>query len=342
MTDRNDMSWPKNGGARLRALGAAMVMTVLGGWGLGAVDQATAQAADFPSRPIRFVVPFPPGPAGDLTARYYAKRLQDLAGQPVVVDNRPGGNGFIGAQAALAAPADGYTLFIGSNSPMAANAALFKKLPYDPVKDFTPVHGLMRSPMVVLVSSESPHATLGQLIEAARRDSGKLNYAAGTAAYQLMVEFFAHQAGIKVFHVPYKGGMEAVKAVLGNETAFTIIDLTAPLPLIRAGRLRPLAVATDRRISALPDVPTAIEAGVKDYTVYVWVAAFAPAGTPAPVLSRLSRLFAQIVASPETRDYYTALNAEPMLAGPEELRSYQLREVDLWKRVAASAGIEPQ
>jgi tripartite-type tricarboxylate transporter receptor subunit TctC len=310
--------------------------------GVGVLTAGAAQAQDFPSRPIRFVVPFPPGPAGDLTARYYAKRLQELVGQPVIVDNRPGGNGFIGVQAALSQPADGYTVFVGSNSPMAANAALFRKLPYDPVGDFAPLHGLMRAPMVIVVSAQSPYRTLEELVSAARASGRKMNYSAGTAAYQLMIEHFAHQAGISAVHVPYKGGMEAVRGVLGGETDFTVIDVTAPLPLIRAGRLRALAVATEQRIPALPDVPTTAEAGLKDYVVYVWVAAFVRADTPRPLQERLSQLLARIVESPETREYYAAQNAEPMTAGPQALRRYQEREVDLWKRVARSAGIEPE
>lgn len=321
----------------------AMTLWAAGGLlGVGCLAAGAAQAQDFPARPIRFVVPFPPGPAGDLTARYYAKRLQELAGQPVIVDNRPGGNGFIGVQAALAQPADGYTVFVGSNSPMAANAALFRKLPYDPLGDFAPVHGLMRSPMVILVSAQSPHRTLEDLVSAARASGRKLNYSAGTAAYQLMIEHFAHQAGIAGFHVPYKGGMEAVRGVLAGETEFTIIDLTAPLPLIRAGRLRALAVATEKRIPALPDVPTTAEAGLKDYVIYVWVAAFVRSDTPRALQERLSQLFARIAGSPETREYYAAQNAEPMMAGPEALRRYQEREIDLWKSVARSSGIEAQ
>ena len=307
-----------------------------------AVALAPAVAQEFPSKGIRFVVPFPPGPAGDLVARYYAKRLQDLTGQAVVVDNKPGGNGFIGVQAALAAPADGYTLFIGSNSPMAANAALFKKLPYDPIADFAPVHGLMRSPMVILTSAEKPYQTLAELIRAGKAPGAKLNFAAGTAAYQLMAEFFMQQAGFSATHVPYKGGMEAVKGVLAGETDFTVIDLTAPLPLLKAGRLRPLAIATPQRVAALPEAPTAKQAGLDDYDVSVWVAAFAKAGTPKPVLDRLSQLFARIVGSPESREYYAAQNAEPMTLAADELRKFQAKEVELWKRVGAAAKIEPQ
>ena len=307
-----------------------------------AVALAPAAGQEFPTRGIRFVVPFPPGPAGDLTARYYAKRLQDLTGQSVVVDNKPGGNGFIGVQAALAAPADGYTLFIGSNSPMAANAALFRKLPYDPIADFAPVHGLMRSPMVILTSAEKPYQTLAELIRAGKAPGAKLNFAAGTAAYQLMAEFFMQQAGFAATHVPYKGGMEAVKGVLAGETDFTVIDLTAPLPLLKAGRLRALAIATPQRVAALPEAPTARQAGLDDYDVSVWVAAFTRAGTPKPVLDRLSQLFARIVGSPESREYYAAQNAEPMTLAADELRAFQAKEVALWKRVGAAARIEPQ
>ncbi len=301
-----------------------------------------ANAQDAAARPLRFVVPFPPGPAGDLVARYYARRLQETTGQTVVVDNKPGGNGFIGVQAALSAPADGATLFIGSNSAMAANAALFRKLPYDPAGDFTPVHGLMKSPMVVVTSPQKPYQTLADLIRAGRLPGSKLSYSAGTAAYQLMAELFLSQAGMSAVHVPYKGGMEAVNGVLVGDTDFTLIDLTAPLPLIKAGRLRALAVATDKRIPVLPDLPTAAEAGLNNFTVTVWVGAFVRSDTPKAMIDKLAEAIGRIAQSREAREYYAAQNAEPMLLGPAELKKFQAQELELWKRVAAAAKMEPQ
>lgn len=318
---------------------ATLAGALLAGASAGPRD---ALAQDAATRPIRFVVPFPPGPAGDLTARYYARRLQETTGQPVVVDNKPGGNGFIGVQAALSAPADGLTVFIGSNSAMAANAALFRKLPYDPAGDFTPVHGLMRSPMVILTSPQKPYQTLADLIRAGRQPGNKISYSAGTAAYQLMVELFMSQAGMTAVHVPYKGGMEAVNGVLVGDTDFTIIDLTAPLPLIKGARLRPLAIATERRIAVLPDLPTTGEAGLDNFKVTVWVAAFVRSDTPRPMVDKLAEAIGRIANSRETRDYYAAQNAEPMLLGAAELKKFQVQELELWKRVAAAAKIEPQ
>ncbi len=322
-----------------RAAALGLLGSLLGG---PLVVPKGAASQDFPARPLKFVVPFPPGPAGDLTARYYARRVQELTGQPVVVENRPGGNGFIGVQAALSQPSDGYTLFIGSNSAMAANAALFKKLPYDPAADFTPVHGLMRSPMVILTSPGKPYQNLGELIRAGRQPGARMSYAAGTAAYQLMTELFMSQAGMSGVHVAYKGGMEAVNGVLTGESDFTIIDLTAPLPLIKAGRLRPLAVAADKRLAVLPEVPTTTEAGLNNYNVSVWVAAFVRADTPRPVVDKLAEIIGRVAHSRETREYYAAQNAEPMLLGSAELKRFQVGELELWKRVAAAAKIEPQ
>lgn len=337
---------------RRRFVGAAATLPLLqplarsaGGLaalGLGTWSTSVPAQESFPSRGIRFVVPFPPGPAGDLVARYYGKGLQDLTGQPVVIDNKPGGNGIIGAQTALQQPADGYTLFIASNSPMAANVALLKTMPYDPVKDFAPVHGLMLSPMVILTTPERPYRTIQDLIEASRAKGGKLTYSVGTAAYRLMVERFLQQAGGKGVSVYYKGGMEAVKGLMSGDVDFTIIDLTAPLPLIQAGKLRPLAVATKERLPALPDVPTAHEAGITDYQVAVWVAAFVRAGTPEPIRARLAELLGKLVNSPEAQAHYGAQQAEPMKMGPAELGAFQQGEVALWKRVAQEAGIEPQ
>ncbi|MFT4100846.1 MAG: tripartite tricarboxylate transporter substrate binding protein [Burkholderiaceae bacterium] len=333
-----------SGKRRCAALGM-MAMAVTIACGLAAQPgpaAAGAAAGDYPSRPIKFIVPFPPGSGTDTSARYFGKKLGEMTGQPVVIENRAGGNGFIAVQQALSAPADGYTIFIGSNSTLSTNAALFKKLPYDPVADFVPITGLMRGPALLIVPPDSPYKTLAEFVDAARKQPGKLNYGAGSASYQLMGELFAESTGTKLLHVPYKGASDAVTAVAAGNVDFSPVDTSAALELARSGKVRALAIAADKRSPVLPDVPTAAEAGVAGYAAYVWVAAMAPANTPKPVVDKLTRLFVDIVEQPETQAFYARSGGEASPPGPEFFRKFQQDEIALWKRIAAIAKVEQQ
>ncbi len=301
-----------------------------------------APAADYPSRPIKFLVPFPPGSGTDTSARYFGKKISEMTGQPVVIENRAGGNGFIAVQQVLSAPPDGYTIFIGSNSTLSTNAALFKKLPYDPVGDFAPISALVKGPALLIVPPDSPYKTLAEFIDAARKAPGKLNYGAGSAGYQLMGELFAERTGVRMQHVPYKGASDAVTAVAAGNVDFSPVDISAAIELARNGKLRALAVASDARSPQLPDVPTAVEAGAPGYTAYTWVAAMAPAQTPAPVLARLTELFVAIVQQPETREFYARQGQEVAPPGPDYLRTFQRDEIALWKRIAEIAKVPLQ
>ncbi|MFT3800047.1 MAG: tripartite tricarboxylate transporter substrate binding protein [Burkholderiaceae bacterium] len=303
---------------------------------------AGTSAGDYPSHPIRFIVPFPPGSGTDTSARYFGKKISEMTGQPVVIENRAGGNGFIAVQQVLSAPADGYTIFIGSNSTLSTNAALFKKLPYDPVADFAPISTLVKGPALLIVPPDSPYKTLAEFIDAARKQPGKLNYGAGSAGYQLMGELFAESTGTKLLHVPYKGASDAVTAVAAGNVDFSPVDISAAVELARSGKVRALAVAADQRSSALPDVPTAGEAGASGYTAYTWVAAMAPAHTPKPVVDKLTELFVAIVGQPETRDFYVRQGQEVAPAGPDYLRKFQRDEIALWKRIAEVAKVPLQ
>ena len=213
-------------------------------------------------------------------------------------------------QAVLSAPPDGYTVFIGSNSTLATNVALFKALPYDPIADFFPLSGLIRSPAMVIVPPASPYKTLTELLDAARKQPGKLNYASGSAGYQLMTESLAEAAGVKFFNVPYRGASEAVTAVAGGNANLAVVDITAGGQLARSGTVKALAVAGDRRSSVIPDVPTAKEAGVSNYTAYVWVAAMVSAKTPPPVTDKLVELFTRASAKSETKEYFASQGSE--------------------------------
>ena len=302
----------------------------------------TAQAQEFPSRPIRFVVPFPPGSGTDTSARYFAKKLTEMVGQPVVVDNKPGANGFIAVRAVLSAPADGYTVFIGSNSTLAVNAALFKSLPYDPQTDLTPLTMMMRSPALLIVPGQTGAKTLGELITDARSKPGQLNFGAGSAGYQLMAESFNDMAKVQTMHVPFKGASEAVTAVSSGTVHFAFAEMTSAQELVKSGKLRALAVASERRVPSLSTVPTATEAGLPGFTAYTWVAAMVHAKTPKAETEKLASLMTAIERQPETREFYERMGAEVMNGGPDEMRNFQTAEIQLWKRIATKAKVEQQ
>ena len=306
------------------------------------LPMAQAVADSFPSKPIKFIVPFPPGSGTDTSARYFGKKLTELTGQPVVVENRPGGNGFIAVQAALYAPADGYTVFVGSNSTLAVNVALFKKLPYDPQTDFAPLSMMMRAPAVLVVPPDSSFKSISDLVNAAKAQPGKLNYAAGSAGYQLMAELFNDMAGVKTTHVPYKGASEALTGVASGMVDLTFSDITAAQTLVKGGKVRALALASDRRAPALPDVPTTAEARLPAYKAYVWVGAMVSAKTPKAEAEKLSNLLAQIERLPETREFYERQGAETMNGGAEEMRRFQAEEIELWKQIVTKAKVEQQ
>nr|WP_283445231.1 tripartite tricarboxylate transporter substrate binding protein [Noviherbaspirillum suwonense] len=301
-----------------------------------------AYADAFPSKPIKFIVPFPPGSGTDTSARYFGRKLSELTKQPVIVENKPGANGFIGVQSVLNAPADGYTVFVGSNSTLAVNVALFKKLPYDPQTDLVPLSMMMRAPVVLAVPPESPYKSVAELISAARAQPGKLNYAGGSAGYQLMAELFNDTAGTSTMHVPYKGASEALAAVASQQVDMTFSDITAAQGLVKGGKLRALAVASDKRAPALPDVPTTAEAGLPGYKAYVWVGAMVAARTPKAEVEKLASLLTQIEAMPETREFYERQGAETMAGGADEMRRFQAAEIALWKQIVVKAKVEQQ
>jgi tripartite-type tricarboxylate transporter receptor subunit TctC len=320
----------------------SMVLSAAIGCAAVLMPALQAIAQDFPSRVIKFIVPFPPGSGTDTSARYFGKKLSELTGQPVVVENRPGGNGFIGVQNALSAPADGYTVFVGSNSTLAVNVALFKKLPYNPQTDFAPLTMMMRAPAVLAVPPNSPYKSVSDLVKAAKSQPGKLNYASGSAGYQLMAELFNDVAGVSTMHVPYKGASEALAGVASGTVDLTFSDITATHGLVKGGKVRALAVASERRAPALPDVPTAAEEGLPGYQAYVWVGAMVSAKTPKAETEKLSALLTQIARMPETREFYERQGAEAMSGGAEEMRRFQAAEIELWKKIVVKAKVEQQ
>lgn len=320
---------------KLRLLAAGALAAAL-------VPGLPAVAQGFPAKPIKFVVPFGPGSGTDTSARYFGRKLQELTGQPVVVENRPGANGFIAVKQVLAAPADGYTVFIGSNSTLAVNVALFKQLPYDPTTEFAPLTMMMRAPAMLVVPGKSAVKDLRGLIADAQKRPGQVNFGAGSAGYQLMGELLNDAAQIKTVHVPFKGAGETVTALAGGVVDYAFAEATAVQELTKSGLLHALAVASDKRLANAPDVPTVGEAGLPGFEAYTWVGAMVSSKTPAPITARLAELFTQISKMDETQEFYARIGATPMTGGPEQMRQFQRKEIALWKRIVTQAKVPQQ
>jgi tripartite-type tricarboxylate transporter receptor subunit TctC len=296
----------------------------------------------YPARTVKIVVAFSPGGVTDIVARALAPKLSELWGQPVVVENRAGAGGSIGAVAVARAPADGYTLLVHS-SGYALNTAINPSLPYDPHKDFADVAPLASQPMVLVVGPAGP-ASVAELVAAARRGAGQVSYGSagiGSGAH-FNSEKFRIAAGIDVLHVPYKGGAEAIHDTIAGRITFTFNTVTLALPHIREGRLRVLAVSSAQRSSLLPDTPTVAESGIAGFEYTFWNGLWAPAATPPAVVQRIARDLARASAAPEVRERFAALGAEPMSMTPEQFGRFVKSEIEDAARIARTAGIRLQ
>lgn len=317
----------------LRALAAAGLVP----WGV-----LQAQPA-FPAKALRIVVPFAAGGVGDLTARAVATGLAARLGQPMVIDNRPGAGGVVAADAVARAEPDGHTLFLMSNGTAVA-ASLFKALPYDTVADFTPISTLGVFDIAVLVPADSPHRTLGQLLVHARAHPGQLNIGSiNTGSTQhLAAELFKSSAAIDAQVVPFNGTPALITALRGRQVDVGVEILGPALPQVRAGALRVLAVASEQRSATLPDVPTAVESGVKGFVATSWNALAAPARTPRAVVDRLQREVVATVATPAVQQQLRALNVEPRTSTPELAAALLKSDIERWRAVIEHAGISRQ
>ena len=310
--------------------------------GLLIAPLAAGQASSFPSKPIRIIVPFNAGSGADSAGRAYGEVIGRSLGQPVIVENRPGASGAVAALAVKAAPADGHTIFIGSNSPMAVNAVLSKSLPYDPFKDFRPLYGLTVGPAAFIVKSDSPYKTIGELLAAAKRENRTLNVGNYSEGYMLVAAWLGLVGGVKVNHVPYKGGAQMQTDVIGGQLDLGVNDFGGVANLIRDGRLRGLAITSDKRDPKLPEVPTMKESGHPEFETYVWAAMFVRAETPDDITAKLADAMRRAMTSPEGRAYQAANPGSPLLLGLKELGDFHRSEFDRFKRVADAAGIQPQ
>ena len=299
-------------------------------------------AASFPSRPIRILVPFNAGSGADTSSRFYGDLLGKLLGQTVVVENRPGGSGIVAVQGVKAAPADGYTLLMASNSPMTVNPVMMKNLPYDPVKDFRPVIGVSKGPVAFIVRAESPYKTIKDLVDGSKKTGQPLPVGNYSAGYELVGAWLGTVTGLAITPIPYKGGALMMTDIIGGQLVTGAIDFAGAAPLIRDKRLRALAITSDQRDAAFPDVPTMKESGYPEFETYVWASFFVRAETPDDVTQKLVDSFKKVMASPEARTYQASQPAMLMDLGPVELRAFVTAELERFRRIALAAGIEPR
>jgi tripartite-type tricarboxylate transporter receptor subunit TctC len=300
---------------------------------------ATTHAQDWPSRPIHLVVPYAPGGPVDLSARLIAPKLQQALGQPVVVENKPGAGGNIGADFVAKSAPDGYTLVMGAIATHAINAALYKNLPYDPVRDFRHIALLVQVPNVLVVSNEVPARSVAELIALARREPGKLDFASGSTGStgHLAGELFKQLTGTDMVHIPYKGSAPAVADLLAGRVALMFDNLASALPNIQAGKVRAVAVTTLKRSSFLPELPTLDESGLKGFDMTTWWGLMAPAKTPQPVVERLAAECAQ--ALPELSERWRAMGSElPSVRTPAEFTAFVERERKLYAELVKRSG----
>ncbi len=301
-----------------------------------------ALAQTYPAKPITFIVPFAAGSATDQLARALGQSITEQTKQPVVVENKAGASGMIAAQAAAKAAPDGYTVLITTNTTHAANEHLYKKLPYDPVKDFVPITGLGKGGQVLVVRSDSPYKSVNDLLAAARKSPGKITFGSGSSSSRVAGELLQQMSGTQLLHVPYKSNPLAITDLLGGQIDIMITDTSTGVPQVKGGKLRALGVSTTKRLAMLPDVPTIDEAGVKGYDMGYWFAAYAPAGTSTPVVQRLNELFAAALKSPQIKTFFETSGGEPFPTTPDALAKFQVGESQKWGKVIKAAGIEPE
>ena len=295
----------------------------------------------WPSRPIRFILPFPPGGGTDILGRLIAERLSASLGQPVVTENRGGAGGNVGAEAAARSAPDGYTLVLVAPS-LAISPTLYSKINYDPVKDFAPVSLVATVPNVMITQASLPVQSLQEFIAFAKAKPGALNFGSGGAgtSNHLAGELFNIVTGAKLVHIPYKGVNLAMQDVLAGNVHLVFIGIPAAAPHIKAGKLRALALVAPQRSSALPDVPTVAEAGLRDFEVTTWYGVLAPAGTPRSVISRLNAELVKIMHSPDLKEKLAATGTDPLTSTPEEFAAYIQREIVKWGEVVRKAGVK--
>ncbi|MET1114709.1 MAG: tripartite tricarboxylate transporter substrate binding protein [Comamonas sp.] len=323
---------------RRRTLGAGIAAALV----LAAPAAFAQGAAKYPAKALTFVVPFAAGSATDQIARALGQYVTQETGQAVVVENKGGASGMLAAQGVARAAPDGYTVLITTNTTHAANEHLYKKLPYDPVKDFAPVTGLGKGGQVLVVNAASPHKTVKDLLAYAKANPGKLTFGSGSSSSRMAGEMLKQLAGVDILHVPYKSNPLAITDLLGGQIDLMITDVSTGLPQVQAGKLKALGFSTQERSTMLPDVPTIDQAGVKGYNMGYWFAAYLPANTPPQIVNQLSALLGKAVDSKQAASFYTLSGTSRWHGSPEDLARFQAEETAKWGKVIKAAGIEPE
>jgi tripartite-type tricarboxylate transporter receptor subunit TctC len=300
----------------------------------------SAAAQGFPAKPVKLVVPFPPGGSLDNIGRLLAQKLTEAWGQQVVVENRPGAGGNVGADAVAKSPADGYTVVMGALSTHAVNPSLYTKMPYDAVKDFAPLSLVAITPNVLIVHADSPVKSVRDLIAFAKANPGKANFGSGSngSAGHLAGELFKVDTGTDVQHIPYKGGAPALQALLAGETQFMFDNLANAMAQVKGGRVRAIAVTTAQRSKLAPDLPTMAEAGMPGFDISTWFGLLAPAGTPPEVVAKWNAELVRTLNSPDVREKMLAQGAEPAPTTPAEFAAFIAKERDKYARIVKASG----
>lgn len=318
----------------------ASIAAVLVGWTTGHALAQADPARGFPERPVRMVVPFGAGGGTDTIARVIAAKMGESFGQSVIVENKPGAQGIIASEFVRKAPPDGYTILIATSGPMAANAAIHSKLPYQPLRDFTPVTMIGSYPVIMVVNSSLPVNSVQELIAYARARPDKVNYGSSGSLGQLVSELFNQQAGTRFQYIPYKSSGDFVGALLANEVTMALSDTPPVSGQVRAGKLRALAITSASRHHAWPDVPTMAEAGLPDFVVEFWNGFFVPVRTPAPIVHRLHAETARVTALPDVRERLNGLGVDPSALPGEEFAKIIAADIARWTAVAKAANIK--
>lgn len=311
--------------------------------GLTALTAPHAAAQPYPNKPIKAIVPFAAGSATDQIGRAFAAKMSDTLGQQVVVENKPGVNGMLGADAVAKAAPDGYTFLIGTNSTNAALKSLMKKLPYDQDTAFAPIAFMGQVPLIVAVNNDVPAKTLRELVDLAKSKPGQVSFASASTSQLVSTEVLASMAGIKLNSVPYKSGPAAMTDLIGGQVNLFTADFAVMLPQVNAGKVRGLAVTSSKRSKAVPNLPTVNEAlGLKDYELIAYFAAFAPAGTPADIVLKLNQAVNAAAANKEIQEKFAALGFEAETGTPQALAARSVKETEKWAKAIREAKIEPQ
>ena len=324
--------------SRTRTVLAALAAVLAAAMSLPALAQA------WPSKPVKMIVPFPPGGTTDIMARVLSERLQASLGQPFTVENRSGAGGVIGTEATAKAAPDGYTILLSSSAPLAVGLKLYPKVPYDVLRDLAPVSMVGDVQMVLVAGSAFKAAGVPEMIAYAKANPGKLTIALNALGSQghLLTELFRVRTGTQVNIIPYKGSGPAVVDLIGGQVDADFENLPAVIEHIKSGKLRALAVLAPKRVPLLPDVPTFVEHGMPDFVAAPWFAIVAPAATPRPVIAKLNEEINRVLAAPATRDIFAKQGANPVIATPEETGRFFREEIDKWAKIVAETGAKLQ